>query len=300
MILPIAYREAIDLSNTLPVYADRLWEMFSPYIGALQTHFVEGDAQALQEIVRENIGKAVSVGSGMVYGIGMGGQAVMSFFSIMVLTPLVAFFMMIEWDVITAWLDKQIPRHNYKVIKDLLSEIDRKISGFVRGQITIAFFLSIIYATALTIAGLNFGFLIGFIAGLLSVIPMLGSSLGLIFSLGVAWFQSGEISYVGIIAAIFIIGQLLEGNILTPRILGKSVGLHPLWILFSIMAGAAAFGIVGMLLAVPVVASAGVLTGFFLNQYRQSAYYKDKKKASYTGKNKGKSKTGGKAVKKAT
>src|SRR5690606_21553831 len=145
-------------------------------------------------------------------------------------------------------------------IRNLLRQIDTKISGFIRGQITVAFILGIVYAVSLSIAGLNYGFLIGLGAGLFSVIPFVGSTLGLIVAVGVAWFQTaGDWTYTAIIAAIFLAGQFIEGNFLTPKLVGDSVGLHPLWVLFALLAGGSLFGIVGMLLAVPVAAVIGVL-----------------------------------------
>ncbi|HEY8190325.1 MAG TPA: AI-2E family transporter, partial [Micavibrio sp.] len=189
------------------------------------------------------------------------------------ITPIVAFFMMEEWVRITKWIDDMIPRDSYRTIRDLLTQMDRKVSGFVRGQVTISCVLAIAYAIALSIAGLKFGFLIGLMAGILSIVPMVGSMIGLVVAVLVAWLQSHEWSYVGIIAAIFLVGQFLEGNIITPRIMGKSVGLHPLWILFSLLAGGALFGIVGMILAVPVAAIIGVLAAFAIDRYKSSSYY---------------------------
>lgn len=192
----------------------------------------------------------------------------------------------------TKWTDDLIPRGSYDTVKGLLHQINVKLSGFVRGQISVAFALAIIYALALTVAGLKFGFLIGIMAGVLSVIPLIGSTVGLVVSVLVAWFQSGEWSYVGIIAAIFLVGQFVEGNFLTPKLLGSSVGLHPLWILFALLAGGSLFGIVGMFLAVPVAAVVGVLLGFAIKQYRESPYYTDgEKKAPKKAKAKVKTKS---------
>ena len=168
-----------------------------------------------------------------------------------------------------------MPRHSEGVIMGLLKQIDQKLSGFVRGQITVAVFLGVSYAIALSIAGLKYGILIGLTSGLLSVIPMVGSAIGLVVSVGVAWFQTGEISFVVIIAAIFIVGQLIEGNFLTPKLVGESVGMHPLWVFFALLAGGSLLGILGMFLAVPVAAVVGVLLSFALKKYKSSAYYKD-------------------------
>lgn len=155
----------------------------------------------------------------------------------------------------------------------LLKQINEKLAGFIRGQISVALFLAFAYAIALTLAGLKYGLLIGIMSGLLSVIPMVGSAVGLIVSVGVAWFQTGEWSYVAIIAAIFLSGQLIEGNFLTPKLVGDSVGLHPLWVFFALLAGGSLLGILGMFLAVPVAAVIGVLLSYALHKYKQSAYY---------------------------
>ena len=274
LVLPFAYREAVQFIDAVPSYVEKIGALAAPYTGWLHDRFGNGDPAAFENALKNNISSAFKVGGSVLAGLAVGGQALAGFLSVMILTPLTAFFMIREWPQITGWIDNQIPRKNYKIIKNLLAQINAKVAGFVRGQLSIAFVLALIYAVALLLAGLNFGFLIGLMAGLLSIVPLVGSTVGLLVSIGMAWLQSGEWGYVGIIAAIFIVGQFVEGNILTPRLLGKSVGMHPLWILFVLMAGGSAFGIVGMLLAVPVAASLGVLVGFAFEQYRQSDYYK--------------------------
>lgn len=276
--MPPLYREASELANALPGYIEQLSEMLSPYIGWLQEELNNGDLTAYREALQNNIGKAFQVSADILGGLANGGQAFAGFISVTVLTPIVAFFMMKEWANMTKWIDNLLPRGSYKTLKDLQKQMDEKLAGFVRGQITVAFALAVIYAVALSIAGLKFGLLIGIMAGVLSIIPLVGSTIGLLVSVIVAWLQAGEWSYVAIIASIFLVGQFIEGNFLTPRLLGKSVGLHPLWILFALLAGGSLFGIVGMLLAVPVAAIIGVLLGFAITQYKASPYYKDGKK----------------------
>ncbi|HEY8189804.1 MAG TPA: AI-2E family transporter, partial [Micavibrio sp.] len=273
LILPFAYREAVQLANDLPRYADRIQENLTPYINWLQDKMQMGDLSGYQETLKNNIGRGFRFVGTLMMGLIGGGQAIVGFMTFMIITPIVAFFMMEEWVRITKWIDDMIPRGSYATIRDLLTQMDRKVSGFIRGQIMISCVLAVAYAIALTVAGLKFGFLIGLMAGILSVVPLVGSMIGLVVAVLVAWFQSHELSYVGIIAAIFLAGQFLEGNIITPRIMGKSVGLHPLWILFALLAGGALFGIVGMLLAVPVAAIIGVLAAFAISQYKSSPYY---------------------------
>ena len=187
-----------------------------------------------------------------------------------------------------------MPRHHKDTITDLLKKIDVKLAGFVRGQVSVAVILGVVYAVALSVAGLKYGFLIGLCSGLLSIIPMVGSTLGFFVSVLVAWFQTGEISYTAIIGGIFLAGQIIEGNFLTPKLVGNSVGLHPLWVFFALLAGGSLFGILGMLLAVPVAASAGVLINFAIKRYKDSSYYKKSGTSkSKSSKSKSKKSSGG-------
>ena len=275
---PPLYREASALAESIPGYIDALVTFSSPYLAMAQEQFGGDYVAHIKSFLQDNIGKIIQISGGVAGGLANGGQVIIGFFTTLVLTPLVAFFMMQEWPRVTGWVYELIPRENEKVIKDLLKQMNQKISGFVRGQITVAFFLGVIYAIALTVADLNYGFLIGITAGFLSIIPMVGSTLGLLVSVIVAWFQMGEWDYVAIIAAIFIVGQIVEGNILTPKLVGDSVGLHPLWVMFALMAGGSLFGILGMLLAVPVAAVVGVLLSFSILQYKKSPLYKVPKK----------------------
>ncbi len=274
LVAPIITKESAELIDAMPDLLDKFFTLIQPYTTWFQQNIGEGYITDAKTFLKENISKILSISGGVAGGIAAGGQAVIGMITTLVLTPLVAFYMMKEWPAITDWVENLIPRDKEKMIKDIIRQIDKKLSGFIRGQLTVAFFLGLIYAVALTIAGLNYGFLIGITAGFLSIIPMVGSTLGLLVSVVIAWFQAGEINYVLIIAAIFIVGQIIEGNILSPKLLGDSVGLHPLWILFALMAGGSLFGILGMLLAVPVAAVIGVLFSFAILQYKKSPLYK--------------------------
>ena len=278
---PLA-REASALAQNVPVYFDQLIELISPYLTAAEEQFGGSYVETLQNFARDNIGNIAKFSGNVAGTLASGSQAVVNFLTILVLTPLVSFFTLMEWPRITKFIDDLIPRHKEEMIKDLLTQMNQKVAGFVRGQITTAFILGVLYAIALTVAGLNYGFLIGMSAGILSIIPLVGSTIGLVVSIAVAWFQMGDWGFVAIIAAIFVIGQLIEGNILAPKLLGDSVGLHPLWILFALMAGGSLFGILGMLLAVPVAAIIGVLCSFAILQYKKSPLYKqpEEKKAA--------------------
>ncbi len=273
MLVPLAYKEAVQLIGVLPDYAERIMEIAQRYSRSLQQHFRQGGLSNLQDALQENISTAIQAGGGLIMGLATGSWALVNMIYVAVLTPIIAFLMMNDWPRMKRWLDDMVPRGSHDIVGELWHEIDAKLSGFIRGQLTISFLLGMAYAIGLSVAGLNFGFLIGLMVGVLSLIPLVGTTTGLLVSLVVAWFQSGEWEYVAIIAAIFFTGQFIEGNFLTPRLLGKSVGLHSLWVLFALTAGGALLGIVGMLLAVPVAAVVGVLAGFVIRQYKRSPVY---------------------------
>lgn len=272
---PIVYRELLQFGNDLPAYIEKFWDMMSPVTAMLEQYIGGVDKGNLESLLKENAGSATKAAKLVVEQIAAGGQAVMDMISVAVFMPIVAYFMMKEWPSVTKWCRDLMPRHSEEVIMGLMKQIDEKLSGFVRGQITVAVVLGVAYAVMLTLAGLKYGFLIGLMSGLLSVIPMVGSAVGLVVSVAVAWFQAGEPTFVLLIAGIFIGGQVIEGNFLTPKLVGDSVGLHPLWVFFALLAGGSLLGILGMFLAVPVAAVIGVLLAFVLQKYKQSAYYQE-------------------------
>ena len=271
LIIPALYRESVQLIQDLPALIEKMWAAIAPIV---DRYTAGSDLEFnLAETLKENANSALSVSSNMLAGLMSGGQALISFLSVLIITPLVAFFTMSNWPAITSSIEDLIPRQYHETVMTLIGRIDKSVSGFLRGQLTVAIILGLIYAIALSIAGLDYGFVIGMLAGLLSIIPFLGSIVGLLVSLLMAWFQSGDLGFMGIVAGIFVVGQLLEGNVISPKILGKSVGLHPFWILFSVTIGGSLFGITGMILGVPLAATISVLLGFALHQYRESEYY---------------------------
>jgi predicted PurR-regulated permease PerM len=205
-----------------------------------------------------------------------GGMAFVSGVSLLVVTPVVAFYLMVDWPDMLRKLDSLLPRPYVETIRQIVKDIDGVMAGFLRGQAMVCLILAVFYALALTLVGLNLGLLIGFTAGAISFIPFVGSIVGLVLSLGMALAQTWpEVDwlFVGMIGAIFVIGQLVEGNILQPRLLGKSVRLHPVALMFSLFAFGYLFGFLGMLLAVPLAAVIGVLVRFATQKYLASQIY---------------------------
>jgi len=202
---------------------------------------------------------------------------VISVLLFIVVVPVVAFYLLLDWDNMVARIDSMLPLDHAATIRRLAREIDAVLAGFVRGQVSVCLVLGTYYAVALMLAGLQFGLVVGAIAGTITFIPYIGALVGGALAIGLALFQFwGDWFQIGIIAAIFATGQFMEGNILTPRLVGKSVGLHPVWLLFALSAFGSLFGFVGMLIAVPVAASIGVLMRFAMEQYRASLLYQGK------------------------
>lgn len=214
--------------------------------------------------------------AGFLRGLWSGGQAIISVFALLVVTPVVAFYLLVDWDHMVVTVDQWLPRQHRDTIRMLAREINRAIAGFIRGQATVCLVLGTFYAVGLSLIGLNFGALIGMFAGLLSFVPYVGSLAGLVLSVGVAVVQFWpDWTWIGATLGLFITGQFIEGNILSPKLVGASVGLHPVWLMFALFAFGALLGFVGLLLAVPLAAIAGVLGRFALRRYLASALYHD-------------------------
>jgi len=192
-----------------------------------------------------------------------------------VLVPIVAFYLLYDWDNMVAKIDALLPRDHAPTIRKIARDIDRTMAGFVRGQGTVCLILGTYYAVTLMLVGLNFGLVVGFIAGALTFIPYVGALVGGALAIGLALFQFwGDWHWIILVWAIFQSGQFVEGNILTPRLVGSSVGLHPVWLIFALSAFGALFGFVGLLVAVPVAAAIGVMARFAIDQYKDSRLYK--------------------------
>jgi len=200
--------------------------------------------------------------------------AVVDFLLLLVIAPVVAFYLLMDWDLMIARIDDLIPREYLETVRHLARQFDNVLSGFVRGQFTVCLVLGSFYAIALAVIGLNFGVVVGLFAGLVSFIPFVGSVVGGALSIGIALFQFwGDWTLIAAVAAVFAIGQAVEGNVLTPNLVGNSVGLHPVWLIFALSAFGALFGFAGLLVAVPIAAVIGVLGRFGIRQYKDGRLY---------------------------
>ncbi|MCS5597731.1 MAG: AI-2E family transporter [Alphaproteobacteria bacterium] len=279
LIVPALYNELRALIEALPEYIEKAKAFILPYIDIIKEKTGLESQRDIIAILYEQKATAFKASNTVLNGLAAGGSSLVTLLSIIALTPLSAYFFIKEWPRIMAYLEQLLPRAHEKTLKMLLNKMHNIVSGFIRGQLMVAFFLAIFYAIALKLAGLQYGVIIGLSAGFLSIIPMLGAIGGLIAATATAWLTTFEFGYTGLIAGIFIFGQILEGNFLTPKLVGDQVGLHPLWVIFAVMAGGALMGLAGMFLAVPIAAIIGVLIGFAISQYKATPLYTGKTKA---------------------
>ncbi|MCC7016661.1 MAG: AI-2E family transporter [Rhodospirillales bacterium] len=272
---PILAHHLMAFLERLPSYASRLQAIVTdpnrPWLSKIIGDEGFPDAeQAIAEFARAGAGWLAA----FVRSLWAGGQALLSLFALLVVTPVVAFYLIYDWNRMVAGLDRWTPIPYRATVRELAREVDAVIAGFVRGQTGVCLILGAFYAVALSLVGLHFGLLIGIVAGLITVIPYVGSLTGLLLAGGVAMAQFFP-DWIPILTVIgvFLAGQFLEGNVLAPKLVGKSVGLHPVWLMFALFAFGSLFGFVGLLIAVPVAAAIGVLVRFALRQYLASPLY---------------------------
>ncbi|MGV6847002.1 MAG: AI-2E family transporter [Marinibacterium sp.] len=270
LIVPALVRQAIDLANLIPQLArdlqafvtERFPSLLVEGSGVRQTLAVMGEK--IQSRALELVNIAVS-----------SALSVVNIVILLVIAPVVAVYLLASWDDMIAQIDALLPRDHAPTIRRLAKEIDRTMAGFVRGMVTVCTILGTYYALALMLVGLDFGLVVGFIAGLLTFIPYLGALIGGALAVGLAVFQFwGDWLHIGLVVVIFQAGQFMEGNFLTPKLVGSSVGLHPVWLLLALSVFGSVFGFVGLLVAVPVAAAIGVLARFAIQQYRSGLLYK--------------------------
>jgi predicted PurR-regulated permease PerM len=275
IFVPILVSQLADFAVRLPGYVARLQELISSQNAEWIKKVMGIDSGA----IKTGLGSILSQGAGfvttLIQSVWSSSKTLIDIGGLFVVTPVVAFYTLHDWDRMVAKVDSWIPRDYVPTVRTIFTDINTAIAGFVRGQGTLCLILALIYATGLTLAGLNFAFLIGLFAGLISFIPYVGSLVGLVIALGVALVQFWpDWIMVGAVALVFIIGQFIEGNILQPKLVGESVGLHPVWLMFALFAFGALFGFVGLMVAVPAAAAVGVLVRFAIGRYLASPLYR--------------------------
>ncbi len=274
---PLIYDQLRTLVAKLPEYTHFITHELLP---SLSDTLNAVDPDALN-----NAKEAISKGSGEVVGffgrflqnLWDSGVAIINILSLIFITPVVTFYILRDWDRLVAKANGLLPPKHAFTIREQAKEIDRTLAGYIRGQTYVCLLLGLFYSFGLSVAGLEFGLAIGMITGILSFIPYVGMLFGFLTGMLMAYFQfDGELMRLSIIAGIFILGQVVESNIVAPKLVGDKVGLHPVWLIFGMLAGGSLFGFTGILLAIPVTAIIGVLVRFGVSRYIESDLYQNR------------------------
>lgn len=282
LIVPLVTGQVIGLIERAPGYLElassTVMPLIQDLIGRLPADLETSGLDMGQAAIKQYTKSLFDWLGALATGLWSGGLVVLNLVSLLVITPIVSFYLLWEWDNIVAKVDGWLPRRHAGRIRGLIREIDAVLSGFVRGQVAVCSVLGLFYGIALSLVGLEFGFVIGVASGMLSFIPFVGAIFGAVASIGVALVQFWpDFAWIGAVAGIYAVGQVLEGYFLTPRLVGGRVGLHPVWIMFALLAGGVLFGFVGIILAVPAAAVVGVLVRFLLGEYLASTFYDEPK-----------------------
>jgi len=270
LIIPTLVQQAVQLFNVAPELARNIGTFLTERFPSL------ADEQSTIRQSLNSLGETISQrGAELLNSALTSAASLINVLVFFVIVPVVAVYMLLDWDRMVARVDALLPRDHAPVIRRLAGEIDQTLASFIRGMGTVCIILGTYYAIALMVVGLQSGLVVGFVAGLLTFIPYVGALVGGALAIGLALFQFwGEWWMIVIVAVIFQVGQIVEGNILTPRMVGNSVGLHPVWLILALSVFGALFGFVGMLVAVPLAAALGVLVRFGIEQYQHSKLYR--------------------------
>lgn len=280
LLAPLLYDQFVSLVQKVPTYIaminEKILPSFSSAIEKLSPDAVEKAKAAVSDV---SVYMFSALGQ-VAKNVWSSGIAIVNLLSLVFITPIVTFYILRDWDRIVAKINDLLPPKHASVIRKQIKNIDTTLSGYIRGQTNVCLLLGIFYAVGLTIVGLDFGFFIGLATGILSFIPYVGMLFGFSVGIIIAIFQFSNYLDISIVAAIFIVGNVLEGMFIAPNLVGDKVGLHPVWIIFGMLAGAAMFGFVGILIAIPATAVIGVLVRFFVAKYLKSTLYNIKKPAA--------------------
>ena len=271
LVVPTLVQQSVQLFNVAPQLAKDLVAFLTERFPSLL------DTASPLRSSLQSVGETIQARGGeLLNSLLSSAASIINVVVLFVIVPVVSVYLLLDWDRMIARVDELLPREHAPTIRKLAGEIDDALASFIRGMGTVCLILGTYYAVALMLVGLQFGLVVGFVAGLITFIPYLGALIGGALAIGLALFQFwGDWVSIGLVAGIFVLGQTIEGNILTPKLVGDSVGLHPVWLLLALSVFGALFGFIGLLVAVPMAAVIGVLARFFVSEvYQDSLLYK--------------------------
>jgi predicted PurR-regulated permease PerM len=273
LLVPLIQNQVVTLIGKVPALVAFLQNQLGRLMDLLQEQLPADQMDKLRDMVGAKLGEAVSWIASLFQSLITSSFAILNIVSLVVVTPIVTFFLMRDWDKIVAQIDSYLPRQSLPTVREQARIISDTLVGFVHGQALVCLVLAIYYGTTLSFAGLDSGLALGLLIGVLAIIPILGGATGFVLALGLAASQFGTWREIIIVGIIFAVGQGVESNFLTPKLVGDRINLHPVWVMFALFSGGTLFGMIGILFAVPAAAVIGVLVRFALMRYRRSAVY---------------------------
>jgi predicted PurR-regulated permease PerM len=274
LLVPVLANQLADFIQRIPEYVDRLQTLFTTLIHSQLSAYLGIDPTEIGTSLRGLTSQGTSWVATILASLWTGGQAFLNVVALFIVTPVVAFYVLYDWDRLVARVDSWLPRDHVEEVRQIARDIDRAIAAFIRGQGLTCLILATFYSVALAAIGLNFGVLIGLAAGLLSFIPFVGATGGFVVAVAVAIVQFWpDWPWIVATMGVFIAGQFIENYVLQPRLIGQNVGLHPVWVMFALFAFGYLFGFVGVMIAIPAAAAVGVLVRYALDRYLQSPIY---------------------------
>ncbi|MGY6553639.1 MAG: AI-2E family transporter [Wenzhouxiangella sp.] len=276
LVMPVLIRETADLFSRLPAYFEQLQQRLQPLAEAYfgwDLDLAAVDAARLREVLEQNFSNLAAAGSAAWTYLSASGGRFVIWITGLFLVPLVTFYLMRDWHHLLEALRELLPRNIEPTVVRLTRDCDEALGGFLRGQLLVMLGQGTIYAVGLWLIGLNNGIAIGMIAGLISFVPYLGAIVGVSLALVTAIIQNFDPWFLLSVAVVFTVGQLVESFLLTPKLIGDRIGMHPVLVVFTVLAGGQLFGFIGVLLALPVAAAGTVLVRYFYRGYKQSRIY---------------------------
>ncbi len=281
VVIPQVINQLLIFLDKIPTYyfwvQDNIFPRLEHY---LSLESLEMNKDALRQALTKSLNILGEITSRIAPSISSLILGIVGFIASMVLIPMITFYVMRDWMLITEKAETLIPRSIFPQTMDFLHEANFMLSSFLRGQLTVMFCLACIYSIGLSLIGVEYSLVIGLIAGLISFIPYFGASSGVIMGLLVAWFQYGTLTHLILVGVVFGFGQLMESFVLTPILIGDKLGMHPIAVVFALMVGGSLFGFVGILLALPVCAVLMVALRRLYKGYINSDFYKGRHRAS--------------------
>jgi len=274
VLIPIVQQQIIQLLQNLPAYINWVRNNIAPLLGGLagaEQNLL--DPEALKELVSENWGSASNILSLALKHAFSSGTALLVLGMNLLLIPVIMFYLLRDWDKLLHWIEEQLPRDQRNTIIELAGETNSVLGQFIRGQLSVMSILGLIYVVGLWLMGLDLALGIGVLAGLISFVPYLGVIVGLLLSGIAALVQTGDAFQLIWVGLIFGIGQIMETMVLQPLLLGGAIKLHPVWVIFAVLAGGQLFGFFGVLLALPAAAAISVLVRYGARLWRNSKLY---------------------------